>query len=114
MHVLRGEKLWQIGVPGYQENREIAAVDNPQMAAARFEHETTEIVIHLRRATREVDDGDCWTEVEQCDEPIDDALGHDLCAQRSGLDVAVMAGQVAESPHIDLQGRDRLTRERRQ
>ncbi len=32
---------------------------------------------------------------------------HDLAAIRSGIDVAVLAGQVAESPKIDLEHVDR-------
>ena len=101
-HLMGGEERGQVVEPGLEQDGEIAAVDDLAVAAARLDNQPPEAGVHLRRAPGEIDDLEARIQVEQFDQPRGDSVAHDVGLAGAGLDVAMMAGEVAEAPHVHL------------
>jgi hypothetical protein len=102
---VRGEETGEVAVARLLENREIAAVDHPPPQRASASDQTAELGIHLGGATGQVEDFDRRARGEQLEQPVGDRRGQHLGALRPGFDMAVVAGEVAQPPDVDLQRR---------
>src|SRR5439155_7292417 len=100
---LHGEKLRQIFIAGFEQNREIAAVDHMPRWRERLHafDEIAKIRNHFRRATGKIDNrylGLC----QPIDNPIDGLVRHDLPALWSSVHMAMCASEIAELTQVDL------------
>ena len=98
------EELRVILVARLEQDGEIAAIDDVPRRGERFQpfDEIFEIRNHFRRAAGQIDCRNVGLR-----EPIDDAIDrlarHDFLALRSGVHMAMNAGQIAELADVDLQ-----------
>ena len=110
---VRGEKFRQIFIAGLEQNREIAPVDHMARWREFFRafDEVAKIGNHLRRATGKIDNRNLGPG-QPIDDPIDGLAGHDFFALRSGVYVAMHAGEIAKLAYVDLENLGVRTTER--
>ena len=102
LDALSRKELRQVLVARFEEHRQVAAVDDLASHPTGFGHQQPEARVHLRGAPRQIEHANGRVVLEQIEDPLCDAGRHDLLPCRSGLHVAVMAGEVAQPSHVDL------------
>ena len=98
-----------------EQDRQVAAIDDVPRRGERFQpfDEIFEVGNHFRRAASQIDCRDVGLR-EPIDNPVDRFAGHDFLPLRSGVHMAMNAGEVAELADIDLQDlRSRVTQRKR-
>lgn len=102
LHLLGGEKFGQSILGRLVENREIATVDDPQLAATGLGDQATEIAIDLRRATGKVEGG-YRAFLQKIEYRVDCLRRHFFRAVGTGPDMTMSAGLIAAIAEVELQ-----------
>ena len=97
-----GEEPGEILEAGLVQDREVAAVDDPESEGARLLHQPPEVRVQLRRAAGDVQRGDA-ARPQHREDLVDRLRRHHLPAVGARVDVAVQAGLVAAVAEVDLQ-----------
>src|SRR5262249_32753918 len=104
LNFVPSQKRREVSIPRMEQDREITPVDEVPAGSQGPDifYEITKIGNHFRRAPGDVHRWDV-----RAREPVEDAIdglpGHDFGAFRAGVHMAMVAGQIAEFAHIDLQ-----------
>jgi hypothetical protein len=105
------EKFGEVRLPGQEQNREVAAVDDVAAKRAQLFDEPAEIWVEFGSATGDVHDG-----YVRFREGLDASFGgfarHDFAAGRAGIHMTVAAGLIAELADVDLEDGDACGRQR--
>jgi two-component system LytT family response regulator len=113
LDALLRQELGEILVAGLEQNGEVAPVDHAHAHAAGHPHEAPEMRIQLRRTPGEVEDA--GTRCTQGRNHLFDGRRiHRLGPVRSGGDMTMLAGLVADVAEVDLEGVEAASRDGRE
>src|ERR1051325_125443 len=112
LHALRRQPLGEAAVAPQEQHRQVAAVDDVLSPPPRLGDEVAKVGMELGRAAGEVDDGRIRP-IERAQAGLDRLVAHHrVGAVRTGVDVTMRAGHVAELADVDLEDEERVGPER--
>ena len=107
------QKIGQIVLPRFGEDRQVAAVDDLHAQRPRALHQPPEVRVQLGRAAGQIQGCDAPL-VQHLQHQIDRFAVHRFAAVRPGTDMAMDAALVAAVAEVDLQGVEPSALDRRE
>jgi len=114
LDVVRSKENGQIFLPGFLEDGEVAAVDDPHASLTAGDGQAPEMWIEFRRSARQVEGPHFGAGRNEGKDGIDGLGGHLLSPLWTGIDVAMETALVAAVAEVDLQDFDRTADQRRE
>ncbi len=107
-----GEEFGGVLLPGFIENREVATVDYAFFQFSCGLNELAKVFVEFWGASRDVQGFNSGTRREQFYESMAVTRREPLSTLGAGLNMAMMASQVAAQPDVDLKGTKGLSAQR--